>query len=304
MTQKPMPLMTEHNRGLIRAGLKTQTRRVIGLDMETLPNTEARISSEGILQMRCPPENMIWADIFWGNNRGPKSRHCKPIKPRAQVGDIWWMREPCRVDHCFSAESGNIVGKYTDNLEPFDVDLTEAKFKKWRNRKKPYAKTSSLFMYKSLSRTRRKVTRVWIEQTQSISWQDIRAEGVSCPEHDFAGGFCCSECKSLRQAWISLWNNINASRGYGYEKNTWNFCYGFEEIEMSIQKGSRVKVFDHLLYEDDVSTPLSATVKPATVHKRYIYGDHKRDVIDVIFDHRPDEISIAHFTNTAEEIEK
>ncbi len=69
-----------------------------------------------------------------------------------------------------------------------------------------------------------------------------------------------------------------------------------------IDKGSRVKVFDHRLYEDDISTPLSVTMKPATVVKRHIYGHYKRDVIDVIFDHKPTEISQCHFTHTAEEL--
>ena len=76
----------------------TQVRRLIGLDVNTPPNTEGRISDKGILQFRCPPENMIWRDMFWGNNRPPKSRHCKLIKPPYQVGDRIYVRETWRVN--------------------------------------------------------------------------------------------------------------------------------------------------------------------------------------------------------------
>ncbi len=70
----------------------------------------------------------------------------------------------------------------------------------------------------------------------------------------------------------------------------------------------RVLVFDSRLYKDDVSTPLSMTMKPATIVNRY--GSLKKDyvsgslgpypdLIDVVFDHRPEEVSKGHFTNFA-----
>ena len=69
---------------------------------------------------------------------------------------------------------------------------------------------------------------------------------------------------------------------------------------MDIKKGSRVKVFDHRLYDNDITTPLDVTMKEATVVK--VYQETKRYkfsrlVADVIFDYRPNEISKAHFVN-------
>ena len=55
-----------------------------------------------------------------------------------------------------------------------------------------------------------------------------------------------------------------------------------------ILPGTRVEVFDHLLFKDDQSTPISVTMKPATVVLRYGYIGHFGiyvDVVDVIFDH-------------------
>lgn len=71
---------------------------------------------------------------------------------------------------------------------------------------------------------------------------------------------------------------------------------------MNVKAGDRVKVFDSLLFEDDVITPLSHTVRPATVVRRYIhppteFSPGTDDVVDVIFDHRSDRESKGHFTD-------
>jgi len=76
-----------------------------------------------------------------------------------------------------------------------------------------------------------------------------------------------------------------------------------------IQPGSRVMVFDWTLYVNDKRTPLSVTLKPATVVCRYGYTSPLNprwkypDVVDVEFDHRPG-ISKAHFTEYVTEINK
>jgi len=71
--------------------------------------------------------------------------------------------------------------------------------------------------------------------------------------------------------------------------------------------GDRVMVFDSRSYVDDVITPISMTMKPATIVSRYgklkehyktcdyVSGPYP-DLIDVIFDHRPNEVSKGHFT--------
>ena len=63
--------------------------------------------------------------------------------------------------------------------------------------------------------------------------------------------------------------------------------------------GDRVQVFDPTLFINDVSTPLPVTMKSATVVRHYGFKNHGRtypDVIDVVFDHRPGEVSKMHFT--------
>jgi hypothetical protein len=70
-----------------------------------------------------------------------------------------------------------------------------------------------------------------------------------------------------------------------------------------IMPGDRVLVFDPRLFKDDVSTPPSMTMKPATVVCRYGYkhvaaneDESDRvypDLVDVEFDHRG--LSKGHF---------
>jgi hypothetical protein len=71
--------------------------------------------------------------------------------------------------------------------------------------------------------------------------------------------------------------------------------------------GTRVKVFDHRLFINDVSTPLKTTMRAATVKKWYgercgwpNKGAVNGNLIDVEFDHRPEEVSKGHFADHIE----
>lgn len=74
-----------------------------------------------------------------------------------------------------------------------------------------------------------------------------------------------------------------------------------------IMPGDRVSVFDPRLFVDDKKTPLSVTVRPATVVCRYgkkvFYSASMTrpwiypDLVDVEFDHRPGTVSKGHFTD-------
>lgn len=79
--------------------------------------------------------------------------------------------------------------------------------------------------------------------------------------------------------------------------------------DLQIMPGSRVLVFDSSLFIDDVTTPLSYTLRPATVIRRYgrlrkdygndlILGPYP-DLVDVVFDHR-EGVSKGHFTNSVQ----
>lgn len=72
--------------------------------------------------------------------------------------------------------------------------------------------------------------------------------------------------------------------------------------------GDRVMVFDSLLFVDDRKTPLTHTVRPATIVCRYGRKSNigpwvYEDLVDVVFDHRPDKISKGHFTDCVRVLE-
>ena len=74
---------------------------------------------------------------------------------------------------------------------------------------------------------------------------------------------------------------------------------------MKFHPGKRVMIFDYLLFRDDITTPLSHTMRPATVvrHRgKDSGGDQHESTIDVVFDHRPDQVSRGHFTDCVREL--
>ena len=65
-------------------------------------------------------------------------------------------------------------------------------------------------------------------------------------------------------------------------------------------------VFDASLFKDDRTTPLSMTMKPATVICWYGYRDKQfgiyGNMVDVLFDHRPERVSKGHFVWATKEL--
>ncbi len=88
----------------------------------------------------------------------------------------------------------------------------------------------SIFMPRRLSRITLEITNVRARRLQNIPFYDIRAEGLTCPEHDFPSGFCVSECSALRRAWVEGWDKLNAKRGYSWELNPWVWVVDFKVV--------------------------------------------------------------------------
>lgn len=72
----------------------------------------------------------------------------------------------------------------------------------------------------------------------------------------------------------------------------------------SIHNGSRVLAYDSRLFVNDLETPCITLMRPATVVCRYgcvcDYGSgpvRYPDLVDIVFDHRPDHVSYGHFTD-------
>lgn len=214
---KPLS-MTKPNRRLCRTGDKTQTRRLGGLAEINKDPDKWIYSGEN------DKGDHLFVPTDWEQRGGRITDHTIIIKCPHQVGEIVYIPEPYRVTSA-NLKNRTIHGNYQDgDHDIFDVALTDAEWIKWCARKKRGRVSSGMLMYKSLARDFYEILRVWIERTQDISPQDARAEGVIVTGRNWE--------KHTLDGFEKLWNSVNKARGYGYDKNTWNFAYEFKKIKL------------------------------------------------------------------------
>lgn len=186
------------NSAMVKAildGRKTQTRRVIK------PQPEGR--------------NVIYDPaIGWRFHGGPNIEQ----SPYGKPGDELWVREtwsilkvaPHRV--CFKYDPQHPEGRSRKTLENG----------RWR---------PSIHMFRHLSRIQLRIKDVRVERVQDISERDAKAEGDKNPfeGHFHKDGTPIESSACLR--FKTLWDSINAKRGYDWDANPWCWCITFEILD-------------------------------------------------------------------------
>jgi hypothetical protein len=199
MTERPIIFSGEMVRAIL-GGRKTQTRRVMRVQ---------------------PPDDRCQSDNIY-------------FTPRCQVGDHLWVRETFR--HFGNIKRGNRPVRSqityqadgeTKDVGEWDSFVNAPKQKWWHTDREPW--TPSIHMPRWASRITLLVKSVRAERLQDITPADAKAEGdkerSGFPEFHEWGAFC-------HVRWFrSLWNSINAKRGYGWDTNPWVWVYGFERID-------------------------------------------------------------------------
>lgn len=89
---------------------------------------------------------------------------------------------------------------------------------------------SPIHMPKWAARIWREITDVRVERVQEISANDIESEGT--PEYASLAHIDLDEGLTRRGAFSSLWNEINAKRGYPWESNPWVWVIKFRGVEL------------------------------------------------------------------------
>lgn len=231
---------------MIRAlldGRKTQTRRVIAPQ----PEPWATGWSWHTRQQRLDRGGFGIAAGF-GDFGSWIALHC----PHGAVGDRLWVRETFTLQTCVDGEEPPFADSRPIRRRP-ESDW-EGLLPLWTQ---PHYRATdpapdlccesescahcrdhdagphwrpSIFMPRWASRILLEIETVRAERVQAIPFYDIRAEGVSCPEHDFPDGFCTSECPTLRSAFVSLWKSLNEKRGYGWDVNPWVWAITFRRV--------------------------------------------------------------------------
>ena len=152
--------------------------------------------------------------------------------PYGQPGDRLWVKETYGV----SWGSGALVDptlNYKSDGRQFHILPGSELFEKWnecflRPRKKPWNPDhwrSGRFMPRWSSRITLEVTDVRVERVQSISPADCKAEGIK-------KGF--TEVGShLKDNFRTLWNSINAKRGFDWKSDPFVWVIGFKLLELA-----------------------------------------------------------------------
>lgn len=173
------------------------------------------------------------------------------MSPYGQPGDRLWVRETFfaygRWEMRFSAEKGRDERHFIDmTLEcdrayQYAADEPDVPLADNRGGVLPgWWRRPSIFMPRAASRITLEVAGVRVERLQGISEADAIAEGVEAP---IAGKFWkdylrsterCDEmlCLSARESYRTLWDELNAARGYGWDVNPWVWCIEFKVIKL------------------------------------------------------------------------
>lgn len=144
--------------------------------------------------------------------------------PYGKAGDLLWVREPL-VKVMLGFGSFSAVAYEANRYDDFPVLAAqdgEATTWPWKRDRLP-----AIFCPRWASRLTLRVTGVWVERLVDITRQDAVAEGVEpfvgnavCPDHD------CYEVWRF----LTIWDELNAKRGYPTEANPWVWATEFEVV--------------------------------------------------------------------------
>jgi hypothetical protein len=180
----------------IRAGQKTQTRRVIKID-DAPENWKISIAGTSIVRTE------------------PYDAKLSRYAP----GDILWVRETwCKHQEYYN----NGANVFPEPHFIFKADGVKAD--KWR---------PAIFMPREAARIFLLVKDVRVERLQDITEEDARAEGVLWERARKINQLETSDSiyDNAKALFMRLWDNLNAKRGYGWDTNPWVWVISFERIE-------------------------------------------------------------------------
>lgn len=209
--ERPILFSDEMVRAIL-GGRKTQTRRVIA--------RRIRDHQTGGMARLHP------ADDAWTLPQIVQQGYKCP----GEVGERLWVREVFGTPQFEQGGDGlvyradmtvaQIGGDYT--LYPvawaWPVDPSRGHFApQWK---------PSIHMPRWASRIMLEVTGLRIERVQNISEDDAIAEGIQLSER--TGRYSPGICDYARWSYEILWNDLNASRGFGWDMNPWVWVIEFK----------------------------------------------------------------------------
>lgn len=208
MKERPILFSGEMVRAIID-GRKTMTRRVV----------------------KPQPEQDTDCPYHIGTGVERKARICPYGKP----GDRLWVRETHTYGDINYTESDPFADVYyrADDI-CLGVPVSEAvaeTVQEWVEEKEVSGAgcnwRPSIFMPRWASRITLEITNIRVERLQDISEEDAKREGANGEKHRGQGFEHCI----YREAFRTLWESINAKRGYSWESNPWVWVVEFKQIK-------------------------------------------------------------------------
>jgi hypothetical protein len=192
-------------------GSKTQTRRVV------LPQPPEWIDSFGYSCFT--PKGSISGRGYWKGvpgDEGPGEKFY-PLK-YGKLGDLLWVRETLE-------QFGDGSWVYAADQCPIELDADDARVPamvSWAHHQQREV-CSSIHMPRWACRLVLELTDVRVEKLQRISHEDALAEGIDR----------CNSSSMLmaRERYQLLWDSLNASRGYSWDRNPWVWVLSFRRAD-------------------------------------------------------------------------
>lgn len=151
----------------------------------------------------------------------------KSDKSPYEVGMILWVRETWMPETEGGIPTGGYIYRATDRPESDNGDPL-----KW---------TPSIFMPRKASRITLEITGVKLERLQDISEEAAKAEGIGhgfmmnagWPDYQHVNpqGVCELTQDTPKMSFASLWDSLNAKRGYGWDVNPMVRCITFRRVK-------------------------------------------------------------------------
>lgn len=221
MTDRPILFSGSMVRALLE-GRKTQTRRVL----KPQPPVGARYSGVHFASDEAP----TW---FFNSPVGPRK-----VRQAFEDGDRLWVREAWRTsswDDVFSPaglQPDSTSWRYeADGVTSHDDIASYGRLR------------VSMHMPRWASRLTLIVTDVRVQRLQEISEADAVAEGIEPDDDGLSVWRCYAPEPKLQDYWLSptesyrtLWNSLNAHRGYGWEANPWVAAVTFDVVKANIDQ--------------------------------------------------------------------
>jgi len=156
----------------------------------------------------------------------------KTVKPKYQIGETIWVREPARVfGHDLQFEAQWVTFQYSTDEKIISPMIVPERFMvnspllpEWMENCQGIPNGC----IKEMVRIFLKVTDVRVERLQDMTFEDIVKEGLRYSRILLENGVTIEN--QLRRKWINLWNST-APKGYKYLDNPFVFCYTFEVID-------------------------------------------------------------------------